>query len=241
MHDLAVGRSQRQLAVGRIVFHVARILAAQQAGARAGNPQRLFLRAGVQHGLDAGVLCQPFQRAQGRENHEERAGFVPRQRVQRAHPARLELLGFIGHRRLAFGHAGDQKRHVKAARQIAVGDPVGQREHVGTGQRPAARLALRGKRRLAVQRGDVFGADMATVGMARQQHAEFFKTLADGGNRLRQLHVALTGAARGLRMAGGVGGVNAAARKDVGAGRKTGRHGAPCHQHFDAVRRVAQQ
>ena len=197
------------------------------------------MRAGAQHGLNAGVLCQPLQRAQGRENHEKRAGFVPRQCVQRPHPAGLELLGFIGQRRLAFGHPGDQKWHVKAARQIAVGDPVGQREHVGTGQRQVAFLALRGKRGFAVQLGDVFSADMAAVGMARQQHAQFFKTFADGGDSLRQLQVALAGPARGLRMSGGVGGINAAARKDVGAGRKTRRRGAPRHQHFNAVRRVA--
>jgi hypothetical protein len=157
MHDLPVGADQLQLAVGHLVLHVARFLAGQPARARAARPQRLFGGSGGQHGVHAGVLLQALQRADGREDDEELPGGVALQGIGRAHPHGLELLGLVGHGRLAFGHAGHQKRHVEAPRQVAVGDPVRQHVDVGCGQRQAVRGALRGQGRVAVQRGHVGG------------------------------------------------------------------------------------
>ena len=42
-------------------------------------------------------------------------------------------------------------------------------------------------------------------------------------------------------MAGRIQRIDATTGKHIGAGHKTGRHGAPRHQHFDAMRCVAQQ
>ena len=78
--------------------------------------------------------------------------------------------------------AGNFLRHVKAPRQVTVSDPMGEHKNVSAGQGQAARLALRGKRRFSVQRGDVGGGDVASIGMARQQYAKFFKTFPNGCN-----------------------------------------------------------
>jgi transposase len=71
---------------------------------------------------------------------------VTRQRIGRAHPDRFELLGLIGHGLLAFRHASNQKRHVEAARQVAVGDPVREHKDLCTGQRETLCRTLGGKR-----------------------------------------------------------------------------------------------
>ena len=64
-------------------------------------------------------------------------------------------------------------------------------------QRQAARRALRGERAPGgPARRCRACVGVAAVGMARQQHAEFLETLADGGDGLRQVQVALAGAAR---------------------------------------------
>ena len=241
MQDLAVGAHQRQLAIGHLVLHVARFLAAQQPGTRATGPQGLLAGAGGQHGVHRFMVLQPLKRADGREDDEELPGLVALQRVGRTHPHRLELFGFIGHGLLAFGHAGDEEGHIKAARQVAVGDPVGHHVHAVGSQRQPECLALRGEGRLAVQRGDVPGAGVASVGMARQQHAQLLEALADGGNRLCEVQVALAGPARRVRMRRRIGSVNSAAGKHIGARREAGGHGAARHQHLHALGAVAQQ
>ena len=167
MQHLTVGRDQFELAKGRLVFHVARLFAGQQTGARATGPQRLLAGAGGDDGIDRGVILQPLQRADGGEDDEELPRLVPRQRVGRAHPHGLELLGLVGHGRLAFGHAGDEKGHVEAARQVAVGDPMRQHVDVRSGERQAARDTLGHEGRVAIQRGDVGGAGRRSVGVAR--------------------------------------------------------------------------
>ena len=98
------------------MLHEARLLARQQARARAAGPQRLLARDGGQHGIHVGKLRQALQRAYGREDHEELPGLVPRQGVCWAHPDGLELLGLVGHRLLPFGHARHQKGHGEALR-----------------------------------------------------------------------------------------------------------------------------
>ena len=70
--------------------------------------------------------------------------------------------------------------------------------------------------------------------MARQQHAQLFKALADGGNGLRQMQVALRGTAAGLGVGGCIGCVHAATGEHVGTRRETGGHGAARHQDFNA-------
>ena len=241
VQQLPVGADQFQLAEGRLVLHVARLLAGQPAGARAAGPQRVLAGAGGQHRVHGGVHGQALQGADGGVDDEELARFVARQRVGGAHPHGLELLGLVGHGRLAFGHAGDEKGHIEAARQVAVGDPVRQHVHVGGGQREAAPAALRHEGRVAVERGDVVGAGGRAVGMAGQQHAQFLEALADGGDGLGEVFVALRGAARGVGVGSGVGRVDAAAGEHVGAGREAGGERAARHQHLDAGGRVAQQ
>ena len=81
----------------------------------------------------------------------------------------------------------------------------------------------------------------ATVRVRGQQHAEFFKTLTDRGYGLRQSQIRLGAAAFGQRMHLGIRRFYAAARKHISARRKTRAHGSACHQHFYALRTVAQQ
>jgi len=166
---------------------------------------------------------------------------VPRQCLRRAHPDGFKLLGFIGHRCLALRHSRHQKRHVKALGQIAVGDPARQHVDVAGSQRQTACLALLGKTALPVHRVDVTLAGPAAIGMARQQHAQFFKTLADGSNRFGQCPVCLGGTALANIKAMAVCRVNPTAGKDVSARHKTGCAGAARHQDFKAHRGVAQQ
>ena len=240
--DLPVRRDQGQLAKGGFVLHVTRVVARQPTGAGATGPQRLVVHgAGLQDGIHIGKGFEAIECADGRVDHEKITRFVSGQRILWAHPDGLELLGLVGHRGLAFGHAGDQKRHVKAARQVAIGDPVGQHEHLVCRQREASGLALGCKSRLAVDGRNVAVVGPAAIGMAGEQNAQLFKALADGGNGLCQVQVALRGAALRHAVRLGIGGVNHAARKHVGAGRKTGRHRAAGHQDFDAIGAITQQ
>ena len=166
------------------------------------------------------------------------------QGVAGAHPHRFELFFVVSHRRLTLGHAGHQKRHVKAARQVAVGDPMGQQKHLVSGQGEAALLTLGCKvccGGVAVQCGDVKVVGHAAIGMARQQDAQFFKAFANGRHGLGQQTIALRAATRGQGVGLGIGGVDAATRKHIGTRCKTGGHGAPRHEHFQALRAVAQQ
>ena len=186
-------------------------------------------------------MLQALQRTNGWKDDEKVARCVLGKRIGWAYPFGLELLGLVSHRLLALWHAGDQKRHVKAPRQVTVGDPMGEHKNVSAGQGQAARLALRGKRRFSVQRGNVGGGDIASIGMARQQYAKFFKTFPNGCNSLRQVQVTLGRPAGGLAVCRTVCGINAATRKHVSARRKAGGHGTARHQHFDAVLAIAQQ
>jgi hypothetical protein len=246
VRDLAVWTDQCEFAEWRLVLHVARLCTVHETGSRAACPQRPIVHcARIQHFLYVRVAPQPFQRPDGREDDEETAGFVAGQRVSRAHPDRFELLGLVGHRRLAGGHARDEEGHVEAARQVAVGDPVRQHENVGGVEREAMSLALRGKRCLAVEGGDVAVVHRHAVDPVREQHAQLFVALADRGDGLGEVEVALCRAAGADAVGLCVGGVNAAAGEHIGAGREACRHGAARHQHFDTGARrigaVAQQ
>jgi len=161
---------------------------------------------------------------------------MARQGVGRAHPDRFELLGLIGHRRLPFGHACYQERHVKAPWQVAVGDPVRQHKHLVGGQGQAVRLALVHKGGLAVQRRNVAGVGPAAVGMAGQQQAQLFKTLADGSNRLGQVQLALRGTARGRGVRCCIRRIDAATGEHIGARREAGGERAARHQSPTAHR-----
>ncbi len=97
-----------------------------------------------------------------------------------------------------------QEGDIEAARQVAVGDPVGQHIDLIGGQSHLARLALGRQRRCAVELRDIVVGGHAAVGMACQQNAQFFKTFADGGDGARQVEVALGGASLGGRVGGSV-------------------------------------
>ena len=240
--DLPVGRDQGQFAKGRFVLHISRFVARQPTCSGAAGPQRLVVDgAGLQDGIHMGKGFEAIECADGRVDHEKITRFVAGQRVRWAHPDGLKLLSLIGHRGLAFGHAGHQKGHIKAAWQVAVGDPVGQHKDLLGGEAQAFGLALVSKRAFAVDRCNVTRVSPAPIGMAGEQNAQLFKALADGGNRLRQVQVALAGAALRQAVRLGIGGVNHAAGKHISTGRETGRHGAAGHQDFDAVGTIAQQ
>ncbi len=244
MHDLPVGADQGQLAVGGLVLHVARLAAREQAGARTTRPQRLLVGHGGEHRVGAGEFRQALQRADGREDHEEPAGRMPVQRVPRAHPDGLELLGLVGHGLLALRHARDQEGHVEAPGQVAVGRPVREQEDRVGGQPEAARGALRNEGRAAVERGDVPGVGEAAVRMPCEQHAQFLEALADGRDGLGDALARLRGAVVDMGMRGGLGvlRVDGAAGKHVGPRREAGLRRAPRHEHFEsAAGRVAQQ
>ena len=74
------------------------------------------MRDGGEHGVHVRKLRQALQRADGGEDHEELPRLVARQRVGRAHPHGLELLGLVGHGLLPLGHARDEKGHGEALR-----------------------------------------------------------------------------------------------------------------------------
>ena len=206
----------------------------QGAGSGATGPQGAFAGAGGQHGIDLGVGLQPLQGADGGEDDEEVAGRVACQGVVGADPHRLELLGLVRYRLLPCRHTGHQEGHVEAARQVAVGDPVRQHEHLIRRQLQALGAALVEQGGITVQCSHGAGVGHAAIGVARQQDAQFLETFADGGDGLGQGRAALLRAVPGEGMGGGISGVDAAARKDVGARGEAGRHGAPGHQHFDA-------
>ncbi|MDT4861332.1 hypothetical protein FQZ97_959340 [compost metagenome] len=109
------------------------------------------------------------------------------QRVGRAHPDGLELLRLVGHGLLACGHSRDQKGHIETAWQVAVGDPVGEHEDLGAGQRETLCGALCGERHFTVECRDVGGAQVRAIGASGEQDAQLFKTFADGCNRLREV------------------------------------------------------
>ena len=77
--------------------------------------------------------------------------------------------------------------------------------------------------------------------MAGQQHAQLFKAFTDGGNGLRQVQVALAGAAGGVGVGRSIGRVNAAAGEHIGTRRKAGGGRAEGHEHFSPIQAVAQQ
>jgi hypothetical protein len=240
--DLPIGRDQGQLAKRGFVLHVARFVARQPTGAGAAGPKRLVVDgAGLKDRIHTGKCFEAVECADGRKDDEELAGCMAVQRVLWANPNGLELFGLVGHRGLAFGHAGHQKGHVKAARQVAVGDPVGQHKDLFGGEAQASGLALVSKRAFAVDRRNVTRVSPAPIGMAGEQDAQLFEALADGGNRLRQVQLALGGAALRHAVRLGIGGVDAAAGKDISAGRETGRHGSAGHQDLNAIEAITQQ
>ncbi len=87
MHNLPIGAGQSEFAERRFMLHVARHFTSQQAGARAGCPQRLLGRsAGLQDGINIGIGLQALQRANGREDDEKIARLMLDQRISRAYP-----------------------------------------------------------------------------------------------------------------------------------------------------------
>ena len=195
----------------------------------------------MQHRFNGGKVFEPLQCANSGKDDEERTSRVSRQGIGRAYPDGLKLLGLVGHRGLAIWHAGDQKRHVKTARQVAVGDPVRQHKHVRTAQCEAARGTLSDEGLLAVDGGDVVLRGAGAIAALRDEHAQLFKALANRGNRLRQVQVALRRAAAGLRVRAGIQRVHATPGEHVGARGEARRHGAARHQHLNARIAVAQQ
>jgi len=151
------------------------------------------------------------------------------------------LLGFIRHRGLALGHAGRQEGHIKATRQVTVGDPVREQKHLVSRQREMVLGALVQEGGLAVQFGNVGGIGVRAIGATCQQNAQFLKAFADGGHGLCEVLISLGRAAPGQGLSVRVSGVDDATRKNIGAGRKAGGHGAARHQHLQPLGSVSQQ
>ena len=241
MQDLAIWTGEGELAERRLMFHEALLAPGNEASARTADEPRLLVRATVQHVLHTSISREPLERAYGREDDQELSCPVAFQCVSGTHPHRLELLGFVGHGLLALGHTRDQERHVEAARQIAIGDPVGEQKDLVGREHQAVRGALRGQWGFAVEGSDVFGIGVAPVRMPRQQDAELLETLPDGGDGLCQARVVLCVATPCVQVRGGIGGIDAATGKHIGAGGEACRRRAARHQYLQALRTVAQQ
>ena len=94
---------------------------------------------------------------------------------------------------------------------------------------------------MAVECRYIRGVGHLSVRVARQQNAELLKALTDGCDGLREVQVTLCGTSLGMGMGFGVGCIDAAAGKHIGARRKAGGHGASRHQHFQAFWAIAKQ
>ena len=241
VQNLPVAAGQRQFTKRLFVLHVARLFAIQPTGAWATVKPGLLIRARGQHRIHCVKRLHALQRANGGKDDEKIILAVTLQRVLRAYPQGLELFFVVSNRCLPFRHARHQKRHIKAAFQIAVCHPM--REHIDLirCQLHAARLNLRRQCLQAVKALDVAHVSHAPVRVRGQQHTEFFKTLPYRSDGLGQTQIKLRATAFGKRMHLCIRRFNAAARKHIGAGSETRSHGTPCHQHFYALRAIAQQ
>ena len=146
------------------------------------------------------------------------AGLVARQRIGRPHPAGLELLGLVGHRRLAFGHARHQEGHVEALGQVAVGDPVREGEDLVGRQQQAARRALVGEATvLAAVLRSIAATSSALTGRPSAWRASSTPSSSKLSRMAAMACVSCTGSACGRRVAMAralrVGFVDAAARE----------------------------
>ena len=242
VHELAVRAGQRQFAIRRLVLHITFFLARQPARPRAAGPKGFIIDStSIKHSLHIRKWQEPLQGANGGEDDEKVARLMALEGFGGLHPHRLKLLRLIGHRGLALGHASNQEGHIKPFGQIAVGDPVGQHKHLVGCQLHAQGCALNGKRLASVKLGNVLCIGHVVVSAVGQQNAQFFKAFANGGDGLREVQVALRGPAQCMRMGCRIEGVNATTWEDISTRRETGRQRAPCHEHFNALRAVAQQ
>ena len=113
-------------------------------------------------------------------------------------------------------------------------DPVG-------GQCQSALGALGREWRAAVEGCNVLGRGGCAISALGQQNPYFFKAFADGGNRLRQSQIALGGAPKCVAVGLRVCRVNATAGKHISPRGKAGGHGAPGHQHLQAIGAVPKE
>lgn len=248
VNAVAVGQHHFQFAIGHIGFGMACVFAFQVAATGAGLPQRLLAEQGVDHGLGIGLVSDALQCTLGGKEDKQLFLFKARNRILRRNPGGLELLGFVGHRRLTLGHAGHKERHVKALGQVQWCGPVGQIPELVHGQRPAARAALLIQRCLAVQLlnlGRWNGLAGLVIG---QQDAQLLKSLANACQSLGDAFISRLGDHAGAHARQRMTGWGcififlAAAGENIGIG-KDALICTPCHQHFKtlAVGAVAQQ
>ena len=145
------------------MLHVARLFAIQPSGARATVKPGLLTCTRGQHRVHCVKRLHALQRANGGEDDEEIVLAVALQRVLRAYPQGLELFFVVSNRCLPFRHARHQKRHIKAAFQIAVCHPMREHIHLIRCQLHAARLNLRRQCLQAVKTLDVVHISHAPV------------------------------------------------------------------------------
>ena len=245
---LTVGVDHLQFAVGHIGFQIPGVLSLEVARARVGVPQRLLAPEGIQNGLCIGIARQALQGAQGGKENEKSLFLEALKGLLGTDPGGLELLGLVGHCRLALGHAGHQERHVEALWQVQRCRPVGQIPQLIHGKAPAARTALLVQRCLAIQLLD-FGRGNRLAGpVIGQQDAQLFESLANPGQGLgdalgtANLHHAGTNPGQHMIARVGILILQPPTGEDIGIGKNT-LVGAPRHQHFEtgAVGAVAQQ
>ena len=241
MNDLPVSGGQRQFTKRRVMFHETSLLTCQPPRAGTTGEPRLLTCTGLQHTVHGGVCVHALQGPDGGKDDEKIVCAVAFQCILRTNPNRLELLLLIGHRCLVFWHAGYQKWHIKTPVEVTVGDPMRQHKHLVSCQLQAFGLALCKQRLAAVQLLNVLHGHHPTGCVGGQQHTQFFKTLANGRDRLGQSGVILPGPARCDVMHLRICCVDAATGKHIGSRRETRVHGTTRHQHFQASRAIPQQ
>jgi hypothetical protein len=189
------------------------------------------------------MVLQPLQRADGREDDEELPGLVARQRVGRAHPHGLELLGVrrppgVWPSGMRATRKGTSKRR---GRSRSVTQCASTYTSAAASVRPRACIA----RRRAPVRSSAAMSLSAPAGRPSAWRASSTPSSSKLSRMAAMAWVRCRSLWRGRRAACAwacrIGGVDAAAREHIGAGREAGGHGAARHQHLDALRAVAQQ
>lgn len=142
MQRLAVWADQGQLAKWRLMLHVADLPPLQGRRAGAGDVKRLFVGTCCQCVICCFERAQLLQGLYRRIDDVELASLIGGQSLCGLYPYGFKLLRLIGHWGLIAGHAGNQKRDVKAFTDVPVGDPAREAQHVVGAQRESSGFTL---------------------------------------------------------------------------------------------------